>query len=70
MSRFYTRGGDDGYTGLLGDKRVPKYHPIPETVGALDEATAALGLARANCRTRQSADILVVVQRDLYNLMA
>ena len=70
MSRFYTRGGDDGYTGLLGDERVPKYHPIPETVGTLDEATAALGLARANCRAHQSADILIVVQRDLYNLMA
>jgi cob(I)alamin adenosyltransferase len=70
MSRFYTRGGDDGYTGLLGDERVPKYHPIPETVGTLDEATAALGLARANCRAPQCADILIVIQRDLYNLMA
>lgn len=70
MSRFYTRGGDDGFTGLLGDERVPKYHPIPEAVGALDEATAALGLARANCRARQCADIVVMVQRDLYHLMA
>jgi cob(I)alamin adenosyltransferase len=70
MSRFYSRGGDDGYTGLLGGERVAKYHPIPEAVGALDEATAALGLARANCRSRQCADILIGVQRDLYNLMA
>lgn len=45
MTRFYTRNGDDGYTGLLGEGRVPKYHPRPDAVGTLDEASAALGLA-------------------------
>jgi cob(I)alamin adenosyltransferase len=27
MTRFYTGKGDDGYTGLLGEGRIPKYHP-------------------------------------------
>ena len=70
MSRFYTRSGDDGYTGLLGEGRVPKYHPVTEAVGAVDEASAALGLARAACRLEHSRVLILAVQRDLYLLMA
>lgn len=70
MSEFYTRTGDDGYTGLLGEGRVPKYDQRPETVGAIDEATAALGIARAACQAQQSAQIILTVQRDLYHVMA
>ena len=70
MSSFYTRSGDDGYTGLLGEGRVAKYHPRPEAIGTLDEATAALGVARAACQSEQHAALLLTVQRDLYNLMA
>ena len=69
MTKFYTRSGDDGTTGLIGNKRVPKYHPIPETVGVLDEVMASLGLARAQCRTEQSTVILLQVQRDLGQIM-
>ncbi|MCJ7706695.1 MAG: ATP:cob(I)alamin adenosyltransferase, partial [Anaerolineales bacterium] len=47
MAPFYTRSGDDGTTGILGEGRVPKYHPRPEACGTVDEASAALGLARA-----------------------
>ena len=47
MPPIYTRNGDDGTTGLLGEGRLPKYHPRMETLGTLDEASAALGLARA-----------------------
>jgi cob(I)alamin adenosyltransferase len=67
---FYTAKGDDGTTGLLGEGRVPKYHVRMEAVGALDEASAALGLARAQCSAPQTSPILVEVQRDLYKLMA
>jgi cob(I)alamin adenosyltransferase len=70
MSPFYTRNGDDGSTGLLGDGRLPKYHPRIEALGALDEASAALGLARALCQTPQIKSVLMEVQRDLYALMA
>jgi hypothetical protein len=47
---FYTSKGDDGTTNLLGEGRVAKYHIRIEAVGTLDESTAALGLARAQCR--------------------
>lgn len=70
MTEFFTRTGDDGYTSLLGEGRVPKYHPRPETVGTIDEATAALGVARAVCQASQSASLILAIQRDLYQVMA
>jgi cob(I)alamin adenosyltransferase len=70
MVNYYTRSGDDGNTGLLGEGRVPKYHPQPEAVGTIDEASAALGVARAAARASQTSPLLLVVQRDLYMAMA
>lgn len=67
---FYTAKGDDGSTGLLGEGRVPKYHIRMEAVGSLDEASAAIGLARAQCLAPEVAPILLEAQRDLYKLMA
>jgi cob(I)alamin adenosyltransferase len=47
-STVATRRGDDGTTGLLfGGARVFKDELRPEAYGAIDEAIAALGLARA-----------------------
>lgn len=70
MPSFYTRTGDDGYTGLLGEGRVPKYHPVTEAIGAIDEAAATLGMARAACCGERSPALILIVQRDLYHLMA
>ena len=69
MSPIYTRSGDDGSTGLLDESRLPKHHPRIEALGSLDEASAALGLARALCKAPQTGPILLEVQRDLYSLM-
>jgi cob(I)alamin adenosyltransferase len=49
---------------------VPKYDPRPEAYGTVDEAQAALGLARAAGCTPRSGEILLAIQRDLYELMA
>ena len=70
MSKFYTRKGDDGTTGTLGKTRLPKYHPRIETIGTLDEATAALGLARALVESPKVDVVLTKIQRDIYSLMA
>ncbi len=67
---FYTSKGDDGTTNLLGEGRVAKYHSRIEAVGTLDESTAALGLARAQCLDSRSGPVLLEAQRDLYKLMA
>lgn len=70
MSKIYTASGDDGYTGLLGPERVPKYHPQPEAYGTLDETSAAMGLARALARSERTKGALLESQRHLYKLMA
>lgn len=67
---FYTGRGDDGYTDLLGGPRVAKYDLRPEALGALDEASAALGLARAYAQREETRRAVMHVQRDLYLLMA
>lgn len=67
---FYTRTGDDGKTGVLGPGRLHKYHPRIEALGALDEASAALGLARASCLAQETPPLLRQAQKDLYRLMA
>jgi cob(I)alamin adenosyltransferase len=47
-SAVATGRGDDGTTGLLfGGERIYKDDPRTEAYGAIDEAIAALGLARA-----------------------
>jgi cob(I)alamin adenosyltransferase len=70
MSPIHTYSGDDGTTGVLGKGRLPKYHARLETLGTLDEASAALGLARAQCRAPQTCSLLKEAQRDLYIIMA
>lgn len=67
--KFYTRSGDEGYTDLLGAERVPKYAARPEAYGTVDELSSALGLARATVRAGRSGEILLQVQRHLYQVM-
>ena len=69
MAKVTTGTGDTGYTGLLGEQRVPKYDPRPDTFGTVDEATSALGLARAASTDPQVKDIIYQVQQELYLLM-
>ncbi len=69
MAKVTTGTGDTGYTGLLGEERVPKYDPRPDTFGTVDEATSALGLARAVAQEQKVKDILLHIQQELYLLM-
>jgi cob(I)alamin adenosyltransferase len=58
-SAVATGRGDDGTTGLLfGGDRVPKDDLRTEAYGTLDEAVAALGLARAELDVRRRLDVL------------
>jgi cob(I)alamin adenosyltransferase len=68
---FYTKKGDDGTTGLLFGGRVRKDADPPEAYGAVDEAQAAIGVARAEAERGSELDSLLLdVERDLYVLMA
>jgi cob(I)alamin adenosyltransferase len=69
--KVYTRAGDDGTTGLLYGGRVPKNSELPVAYGGVDEAQAALGVARAECQRGDDLDtVLVAVMADLWVLMA
>ncbi|MEY2426085.1 MAG: cob(I)alamin adenosyltransferase [Actinomycetota bacterium] len=67
----YTGKGDDGTTGLFFGGRVPKDSALPMAYGAVDEAQAFIGLARAQFEPGGEIDeLLVHVARDLWVLMA
>jgi cob(I)alamin adenosyltransferase len=69
--KIYTRKGDDGTTGLLYGGRVRKVSPATAACGDVDEAQAAIGVARASVdRGSEADDLLIGLQRDLWVLMA
>jgi cob(I)alamin adenosyltransferase len=69
--RIYTKKGDDGTTGLLYGGRVRKDSPQIAINGAVDEAQATIGLARAESPPGSEVNQrLTGLARDLYVLMA
>jgi len=70
MKKYFTRTGDDGYTGQLGEGRLTKYHPRIEAVGTIDEAVAIIGLTRALAIDPRVPVMLLRIQRELYQAMA
>jgi cob(I)alamin adenosyltransferase len=77
-SSVATGRGDDGMTGLLFDDiRVQKDDLRTEAFGTVDEAVAALGLARAELASKESygalspnfgglAELILRIQRELF----
>lgn len=70
QSRIYTKLGDDGSTGLLFGGRVSKADSLIEAVGSIDEAVAALGVARANSADAELNETILRLQRDLFIVAA
>ena len=66
MPRIYTKTGDDGTTGRLFGGRVSKADPATEVSGAVDEAVAALGLARALSDDPGLKEGILEIQRHLF----
>jgi len=69
-TRVYTRLGDDGTTGMLFGGRLSKADPAVGCYGTVDEAGAALGVARAACTAPELAQIILDLQRDLFVVAA
>lgn len=68
---LYTGKGDDGSTGLYFGGRVRKDDVIMHATGAVDEAQAFMGVARAAGESGSRLDqILIRTERDLWILMA
>jgi cob(I)alamin adenosyltransferase len=73
LTRIYTKGGDKGTTSLGSGKRVPKHDLRVSAYGTVDEANAAIGVARLHLT--QGADenlsaMLARIQHDLFDLGA
>ena len=69
LTRIYTKGGDKGTTSLGTGKRVPKHDQRVAAFGTVDEANAAIGIARLH--TSGDADAaLARIQNDLFDLGA
>ena len=73
LSKVATGKGDEGTTGLLfGGNRISKDDVRTEAYGTVDEATAALGMARAELIGLTGAGIaaldetILSIQRDLF----
>jgi cob(I)alamin adenosyltransferase len=71
LTRIYTRGGDRGETSLGDGSRVAKQSLRVEAFGTVDEANAAIGLARLHTGGDPEADaMLALIQNDLFDLGA
>ena len=68
--KIYTRTGDDGTTGLFGGQRRSKADLRVEAYGTVDEANAAIGLARAVGLSPDLDEVLADVQSQLFTLGA
>jgi cob(I)alamin adenosyltransferase len=62
--------GDDGTTGLLGGGRISKDDPRIEAAGTVDEASSAIGLAKALTAHARVRAICEELQRGMYALGA
>jgi len=69
LNKIYTRTGDQGDTALGSGERVPKDALRIEAYGTVDEANAAIGVARGLC-TGVLLDELARIQNDLFDLGA
>jgi cob(I)alamin adenosyltransferase len=68
--KIYTKSGDGGETGLFGGGRVRKCDARVEAYGEVDEANAALGLARAAVADPELEAELGRVQAELFTVGA
>jgi cob(I)alamin adenosyltransferase len=68
--KIYTRTGDDGTTGLFGGGRRSKADLRVEAYGTIDEANAAIGVARAAGLPASIDAVLTEVQSDLFTVGA
>ena len=69
LTRIYTRGGDAGETSLGDGARVPKHALRVAAYGTIDEANAAIGVARLHADAAAD-EMLGRIQNDLFDLGA
>ncbi|MCA9980922.1 MAG: cob(I)yrinic acid a,c-diamide adenosyltransferase [Anaerolineales bacterium] len=68
LTKIYTRGGDEGLTSLGSGTRVPKDSLRVHAYGTVDELNSVLGTAVAAGLSEKLADVLPVIQNELFHL--
>ncbi len=66
--KTFNKKGDTGETSLLFGRRVPKDDLHCEAYGTLDEAVSALGIARNFVESAKTKEIILGVQRELFQV--
>jgi cob(I)alamin adenosyltransferase len=69
LTRIYTKGGDKGQTSLGDGTRLDKDALRVEAFGTVDEANAAIGVARLTAKGKLDV-MLAAIQNDLFDLGA
>ena len=64
--KIYTKTGDEGMTGLLGSRRVPKDDVRIEAYGTVDELNAMLGVVRAQGLDAAADELAAQLQDELF----
>jgi cob(I)alamin adenosyltransferase len=70
LNKIYTRTGDSGSAGLVDGSRVSKASQRMATIGEVDEANAAIGVAMAAVDDAVLTNRLLDIQNDLFDLGA
>ncbi len=68
--KIYTKTGDKGTTSLVGGSRTEKSDIRVWSYGSIDEATSALGVARSHIQTTEIRDIILKIQKTLFEVGA
>lgn len=75
ITKVYTKSGDQGQTGLVGGRRIPKTHPRIEAYGTVDELMSVIGIARCfnsqkepSLRRDKLEVILQTIQQKLFDI--
>ena len=64
--KIYTKTGDDGTTGLIGNKRVKKSNPRIASYGTVDELNASIGIVLSSKLGKDIRVLLTKIQNDLF----
>lgn len=75
ITKVYTKSGDEGQTGLVGGRRIPKTHPRIEAYGTVDELMSVIGIARCFNSQKEPSPrrdkleiILQTIQQKLFDM--
>ncbi len=64
--KIYTKTGDDGTTGLIGNKRIKKSNPRIASYGMIDELNASIGIILSSKLGKDIRDLLTIIQNNLF----